>query len=499
MILLKKESKLSRCIEKFALSPYFMAIIGALTLCGHFLALDLYAYIVLGSLLILTVLFVEDGKPLLLFCCTLWPVVSNQNGATANGIYDYTYYSSKEMITMLIVMCSIAFCAFVLKFLVVKGPTRLFRKPSALTAGIIVFTIGLLTNGLDVYSWSQEMTAEGFSATYGITNLTMAGLLIFLWFGLFYYFRATIKWDKQTVDYLFSAVLTGGIVVLIQFAVRLITQLQAGELFYEGTFVIDRNKIDLGWGICNNIAAYLMLAVPATFYFATTRNHGWAYFLLTCVLMCAVILTQCRAAILVGLIVSAFGIVIMCAKAKSKRGVWLVTALVLGLLISVLVVFKDFFADAFPRLFATEVSSSGRFDIWKSGLDKFASAPLFGKGFSDDVTVLTNATIFHNLYHNEIVQILATCGVVGFAGFVLFKMQIIKVIFTRLTLNRLFLGITMLSVEMLSMFDSNIFFPFEAALFTACLAIAHFDYDDMKEKKATALESADNAEITTSL
>ncbi len=485
MVEIKKTNLTKEKITKFAQSYWLFLIVGVITLIGHFFALDIPTFVVLGAGLIFLVLYVDDSKPMLPFIFCFWHVVSIKNGATTSGSgYDYTYYSSPEVIWTLLVLCSFGFVAFVIRFFVLeKNKKEKLKTPLLVTMTFL--TIALLLNGIDVYSWLDEAVSVGYGTNYDIINLVFALLQIFIWILMFFYFRVTMKHDKNSIVYFFHSTMLGASVIMIQLFVRMIEQAIAGVLFVGDTLQINRAQIALGWGMCNNIGNMLVVTLVGTIYLAITQKKSWFYWLFGALTVFSIFVTQCRGAVAGVAVLALCTIVLLFVRAKNKK-TWIISALVcFAVGVVSLVAFGDTFKQLFARIFNNGLSSSNRLQIWLDGLEGFIHAPLFGQGFVFDVPFVSSETVFHNLFHNLVIQLLAATGLVGFCAFLLFRIEIFKLAFKKITTEKAFLLFGVIIVDVLSMFDNNLFYPIEGIFVTLCLVLCNFEHEHglVKETK----------------
>lgn len=87
----------------------------------------------------------------------------------------------------------------------------------------------------------------------------------------------------------------------------------------------------------------------------------------------------------------------------------------------------------------SEDISNRRFSIWKSGLEIFAKAPLFGTSFRGmtsfaekvlpDTYILNNDSGKFNCMHNSLLDVLVSQGIIGFSAFIAFAIIILVNVF----------------------------------------------------------------------
>jgi hypothetical protein len=103
-------------------------------------------------------------------------------------------------------------------------------------------------------------------------------------------------------------------------------------------------------------------------------------------------------------------------------------------------------------------NSNGRLDLYKHGLENFITHPIFGGGFDSCLEDNFGHGIDPNRYHNTIIELLATCGVVGFGAYCYHRYQTIKLFIKKKSnLSCIFLGICALALLLTSLLDNHIF------------------------------------------
>ena len=96
--------------------------------------------------------------------------------------------------------------------------------------------------------------------------------------------------------------------------------------------------------------------------------------------------------------------------------------------------------------------SSGRIEIWKTGLDQFIHHPVFGVGWYQ----IPNLG-FQARYHNTLVQLLASTGIFGTLCYAFHRFETYYVTFKKPNLEKTFAFITILSILISSLLDCFLF------------------------------------------
>lgn len=452
--------------QQAVLSPYFMLVVVAINLITHFTAQDLIGFYVFAGLLAFILLTTKDGKIVILFSFFAYTMISVENGPSNGGNYDFTYYRSPEMMQMYWTMGGLLVAVFLLKIFTTKGWWQKI-KSCKFNAGIIIFSICMLANGLDIGQLSI-FEGSGWHSDYYFNNLVVAVMELTFWFGLAYLYVVTVDWEKDGLTYVAQSITLASATVAIQLAVRIVQQYYAGNLIGpEGDIL--RESLHLGWGVGNNVGPMLVLGVPTALYLAHKLKRGWLYYLLALFFVGMQIFVQCRTSLLTSAVVMLVGTVLLLATTKYRKRFVICFALLIGLVAVVMFFFAEPFRTLFARYFEKGMNDSGRFVLWQNGLNDFIQNPLFGTGFTPDIG-LDNSTIFCNMYHNEFIQIIACCGLFGFAGFAIHKFQLWTAILQKPNKEKLWLGLSFLGIFVMSMTDNNWFLPFVGMPYASLLA-----------------------------
>ena len=127
--------------------------------------------------------------------------------------------------------------------------------------------------------------------------------------------------------------------------------------------------------------------------------------------------------------------------------------------------FKELLERAFePRM---------REKIYPEGIRTFLKYPIFGEGFypsTDLIYEWANLDQFKSFmparWHNTVIQMLASCGIVGMGCYSFHRIQTIRVFWKQRKTAALYIGISVLSLLLMSLLDCH-FFNFGPPMFYA--------------------------------
>lgn len=173
-----------------------------------------------------------------------------------------------------------------------------------------------------------------------------------------------------------------------------------------------KSLVDLGWGYSNFIAVIYTFSLPVALYkYLDEKHYHPIYFLLDLLSFGGLLLTQSRGAIVGAIAGLGLYALLTFRKTYIKR----YYSLIIGAGIVAYLFFSPYILEIVNRFIGPNfLDDSNRFPIYKLGIEKFLEAPIFGHGYKSSryfIQNVLNGTVSN--YHNYILQIAATLGVVG--------------------------------------------------------------------------------------
>ena len=230
-----------------------------------------------------------------------------------------------------------------------------------------------------------------------------------------------------------------------------------------------KNKyaIDTGYGHPNYLANIISRSIPLAVWLSVRNKKGsplwlfFAFFLGICILI-----TSSRAVLLVALILSVACLIYFFPKLENKIP-WVCC---LAMLVGISMIGLGAIGERITKLFATITkngfNSSGRIDLWKIGLERFAAHPIFGVGFDYDLggrTALnpTNTPYTPYWYHNTVVQMLCSTGIFGTICFIPYFIHQYRTMFATKRNSVSALAFVLIMIQAISLLDIAFFTPQE--------------------------------------
>lgn len=284
-------------------------------------------------------------------------------------------------------------------------PVYLYLTPAVLIGGMVLHIIiyrvsifkGKMLLGIAIMFFAMllsSMNASNLDIYYFL--YASVGLL----YALFYmFYRNTL--NKDHTAYLLKMMLILGILVSAQIVV-----------YYLGVedirFALEHKTIQLGWGISNYIATYLIMFVAVTFYYAKTSKFTFIYLLVAFIEIALIAFTGSRGGMVAFVVMFPVLIFLLFFKSKKKNLTFLSFLLVGDIAFIGIFLNYDFIDSVFFRFENMLFDDTGRYEIYVDAIHKFLEYPIFGGGlFARD------ASRDFNMFHNTILHTAATLGSVG--------------------------------------------------------------------------------------
>ena len=466
-----RQTPLIRGINAFMASPKGVIMVALLTFLAHISSLEIILYTMTLLYCIYVCVFGDDFltlAPFVVFCYIAPSRINNP------GQNNESLFSGGTGLFLIIGVFVLLLC-FMLRvgFDPDMGFKRLIKDKRKLLWGMLILGAAYVLSGM-------------FSEHYGqIWGKNMAfGLLEFATvFVLYFLLTALVDWSRARADYF----------MWIGFLAGCVIALEVLNLYvhYFDEFFVDladgdrwnRWKIYLGWGMHNNVGAMLSITSPFALYLASKYKHGYLFVLPAVIHMVALFMTLSRTSILFGLCVFAVAFVVALCKAKRR----LILGITGGCLAAVgfvfMLIFWDKLWDVVMDIFNNGVlDTSGRGSLYAAGLKVFAENPVFGEGFyPSNMSTFETAywligsemsAFFPPRWHNTVIQLLASCGIVGLLAYILHRVQTLFVFARKLTLEKIFIGLSMLAFLGMSMLDNHFFNLGPTLIYSMALAFA---------------------------
>lgn len=470
---LNRNTAVCQWMNQFLYSPMYLIYMGMLTLSCNVMGWEACSYPILILTGICVCLFARDLLPIFpIFACGyISPSLHNNPGLENDSIFSPTGFSGILLWSMLVLL------AVSLVYRLVTDPDfggkKFLNKRRALLPGMLVLAITYAISGVTSGQWSE----------YGLRNLLFSFVQLVAIAGLYYLLSGAVKWDQVPREYLGWTAICVGYILVAEMLNIYATQ----GVIIEGS--IFRGQIITGWGHYNSIGALLTVIIPLTFLLTKKRYAAFAY--LSALLFYVILIFTCsRGSIIVGTVVYVASYLLSFVYCRrTRREVWVHIA-VLALLIFGAVKYWEQVQHMFSVLQTTGLESPERIATYREGINQFLKFPLFGGSFFPVdywpyawATADTFSTLFPPRWHNTIVQLLATGGVVCFAAYLFHRFQTLKLFLKNCTTEKLIAGMSIVALLTASMVDCHFFNVGPVLTYSAVLAFVEFQMNEPKKLK----------------
>lgn len=402
-------------IINFSYSTYFLVLLSSFTLYIWTNQMERIGIPLVLLLLFLVFIFFKDPMPTVPLLLNALFMVSQTNWSFDSAPL-YIYLTPISIVGGMI----IHLIRFKVKF--VKG--KMF-------IGVIIMFIAMLLSSinakeLSIYYW--------FYASIGLL------------YALVYLFYVNTL-DGNHISYLMKMMLILGILVSLE---TLIFYLKVDDVVY----AVEHKLINLGWGISNYVATYLIMFISITFYFIRNGKYGYLWIPISIFQIIMLFFTISRGGIVA--FAGLFPILIFITLYKSHRWWKMLLLIVVSFIIYALIIWAGFnlVSALFERFKVLLLDDTGRIEIWIDAFAKFKEHPLFGAGI-----FAREGTRDYNMYHNTILHVLATMGIVGVISLLIQLYQQFKITLGHLKIENIYLAAALLGAHAHGLVDNVYLMP----------------------------------------
>jgi O-antigen ligase len=289
------------------------------------------------------------------------------------------------------------------------------------------------------------------------------------------------------MSYLASIGIFAGIIIAIELAV----------LYFSGDVIVNgeimRDKLYTGWGIYNNLGVIAVMSIPFAFYYVTRARFATPWIVLSFALLATAILTCSRGAIVFGIPLFIVCLIIALVRGNNRAEIALVYVLCLIGTVAACAIFWDKISTLFGNVPSiidgigskTPIENETRLNLYKKGLDVFKNNPIFGETFYpvayevyDFSEIESFSSFFPPRWHNTVVQILASCGIVGMIAYLFHRISTIVLFIKKKNRATTFIGLSILALLLMSLVDCHFFNVGPVLFYSTMLAVMECSDDE---------------------
>ncbi len=454
------EKPILQKLADFLYTPAYVALIGVLTVISNIFSAELPVY----TCIVLIGLFIcFRGRDFLPFIpivvgCYIAPSTANNPGRNENSIFS-PGHGGIYLLTIAVILIG---C---IVWRLIKDPKiggkHFLHTKRCLTSGFLILGGAYMLAGL----------GSPYFFSYGIRN-AFFGLMQFVsLFAIYYLLCGSVQWDKAPKDYLAWVGVTMGFVLLFELLGIYLTNnvIRDGEIY--------RKAIIAGWGHYNNIGSLMVIMLPFPFALARKSRRSSLFYLCGTLFFVGVIFTCSRTSILFGLPVYLASYIAAVVTSRQSRMDKATHILTIAAVAAVALLLHDQVLKLFQILVERGFKPADRDLVYKAGWEQFLHDPIFGGTFFPvawpDIIWSTSeafVSVFPVRWHNTIIQLLASCGIVGLAAYAFHRYQTVRLFLKNCSPDKIFVGISILALLLTSLLDCHFFNLGPALFYSASLA-----------------------------
>jgi len=340
-------------------------------------------------------------------------------------------------------------------------PIYLYIAPGVVVLGIIIHSIRFKVKIFKgEFIWGVTLLGIAIVASV-IINTTDYNIISILGFGypimlVFLYGFLANSIRGENLLYLIRILVIVGIMISLQvFLYYLDIYLVEGS---QGVHhALETKEIDLGWGISNFVATYLIMFIVCTTYFIKKYKLHIFWIVLFLFEITMLLFTLSRAGILAFAATAIFLILYLFIKYDHKLN------LLLNFLGGIIIVgaavyfLREYFFTIFERLERLWLDDSGRINLWEEAIQIIKTNSIFGRGiFARSIGVGDNEL---RMFHNTILHTLASFGILGGLALIVQFISILRIFLYKLNQEKAILLIAIIGANIHGMVDNVYFMP----------------------------------------
>ncbi len=388
------------------------------------------------------------------------------------------------------VICGLLMASALIYRLISEGYlSEMLKKRGIFSTGLIILALSFALGGAFSSEWSA------LSAIFGLA----VGALLLLIYSLF---TVILAHSADGIAYACKTLVCLGYTVAAQVAVILWRLRANGNVFIdygEGIQHINRSMLCLSWGVATIVGAVSVLPICAALYLMKNGKYPIISFISAALCFAASVVIDTRSAIFAGGAALILGLTVCCFSKRNKTFCRVCAASVVVIGMGAVAFLALYVAPKYPDTLAfitrflrfdLNTSSlselfSGRYNIWKSGVEDFLDAPLFGKGFLLGYLSPAEASSnpFSNMYHNLFIQLLGATGVVGLIALLIHLKHTLEVALRRFSADKLLLLGVPTVILLMSLLDNFFFYPNFIIVYSAFLAAAEITLERERQER----------------
>lgn len=433
-------------INDFMESPWFIGVVCGLILVCNLLGAELIVYPVLVLFGVYMAAFGRDFLPLtaIAACCYMGPSVHNNPGQNPDSVL----YPEKGGWVLAVVL-AVLILATVLRLCLDRQLGKGFlRCRRSLMSGMVILGVAYLLAG-------------AFSGRYfenGIWNLVFALLQFVSVAGFYWFFTGAVRWERVHPDYFLWVGLGAGLMVSGQ-----IIGVVLGNNVIEDSQIVTP-MIFTGWGNANNMGCMAAMMIPCAVGLARRTGKVTLFCLLAILIAVCVCLTCSRTSMAAAALIYVLSVAVSLRDRRCRKKLLIFHGIAALALAVALFVMREELRTLFDALVDRGLDPRMRDIIYPEGIRTFRENPVFGEGFYPSTDKIYEwskqerlKAILPARWHNTVIQLLASCGVVGLLAYGNHRQHTIRLFWEKRKTPAIYIGLSLLAMLLMSLLDCHFF------------------------------------------
>ncbi|MDE6029676.1 MAG: O-antigen ligase family protein [Clostridiales bacterium] len=451
-------SRFGRVADKLCNSVWYVVAYGLVCILAHTFDIPVIGAVLLAVLLVPALLFCKNSFVLVPFLTTCMFVMSEETKPQSG------YFGKPLYIAVLCLVLVVILTAFVFNLVYYKKWRVMFKR-GYLTVSLALVSGLLVVGGLGAPSMSW--TGVGMALAIAVTMFLPYTLLI----------NCGEYAGRKTVEYFAWVMITVSVVI----AAAVLKQYVIHDIKLTNFNISGADKRDyivFGYAISNTAAAFVVIALPITFYMVYIYKHGYLFLIAIALELVTIYFTFSRASLVVAVPGTAIVAIAMCFKKKTGRlGYWIAFGIAAAIAIVGIILLRHQIGGLISKVLSGGVSSSGRFGLWKRGFSAWKLYPVFGVG----IWYLPPINNWYYSFHCTPLTYLYCAGIVGLAAYLYHRYKTVRLTFSaKLTAERVFVALCVLAMLCNALLDIAMTMPPHLLYYGIMLALIECDVKKTK-------------------
>lgn len=451
-----RENRICKALSCALSWRYFPFITAVFVVGFYYLEWDLATIYLMGITGILSVLLLDNLTPLISNFLFIGIIISEGHSpstfGSGNAASDFLFQPA--VLGQIVAVVSLYLLAIGVRLFMTVKQGKFKLTPTFY--GLAVLGFVFILNGL-------------FSENYSPTNLIYGVIMALCFLGVFALMKDNVTCNDKTFTDVAFAFMALSVALILELFIKYVT---TPDIFVGDE--IDREKLGFGWGMYNNMGMLMLLSLPSVMFIAGKHKYGYLFYGYALLHVVAIIMTMSRQAIFGVAIIFPVCLVMLLWKGKHRLINSIISGGALAVLIILIIIFRDKLGTIFELLTKDIESGNGRMGLWKDAIKNFKSAPLFGTGFFVDLANdpgFAGLSLIPDMYHNTIMQLLASCGLTGLLAYAVHRAQTVVSLIKNPSLPRIYIAVTVLSLLIVNLLDNHLFYILPTIVYSCLISI----------------------------